>query len=115
MIAGSRRRISPATTWLIRAFAPGCPTMLRSWASFPAWAEHGPRRRRTGEKLVLFFDLPDQPAFTRALELEGSAGALRLIRIGRTVVRELTAQVSGEHRTLKVEAHLANEPWGTES
>jgi hypothetical protein len=27
------RRISPATTFLIRAFAPGCPTLLRSWVS----------------------------------------------------------------------------------
>jgi hypothetical protein len=96
-----RRRISPATTWLIRAFSPGCPTYLRSWESKPIRTE-GERC----EALTIFFDLPDDPAFRRALELAASAGTLRLIRVGKTIVRELSADVSGPQRTLVVEALL---------
>jgi hypothetical protein len=108
------RRINAATTWLIRAFSPGCLTMLRSWASVPVWSSHPDHRRhRAGELLTIFFDLPDQPAFTRALELERSAGALRQIRIGKNVIHDLTAKVSGEHRTLRIEALLGtDEEWG---
>lgn len=99
-----RRRISAAATFLIRAFAPGCPTMLRSWASKPRRVE-GARC----EALTIHFDLPDQPAFARALELEASAPTLRLIRVGRTVVREVSASVSGAQRTLTVEALLGTD------
>jgi hypothetical protein len=93
----SRRRISPATTWLIRAFSPGCPTLLRYWVS---------SRSDDGDLLTIFFDLPDDPAMERAGELAASAGTLRLIRIGRTIVRDLTAEVCGDQRTLKVDALL---------
>lgn len=112
MTARSRtRRVPPAVTFLIRAFAPGCPTMLRSWES---------RRRRpchdgvreTIDQLTIFYDLPDQPALLRALELERSAPSLVHVRVGRTVIRGLAASISGEHRTLKVEALLARDKWG---
>lgn len=96
------RRVNAATTWLIRAFAPGCPTMLRSWESSRVSGE-GERC----ERLTIYFDLPTEPAVDRAKELERSAGALRHIRIGRTVVRDLSAQVSDAQRVLKVEALLA--------
>jgi hypothetical protein len=98
------RRVNAATTWLIRAFAPGCPTMLRSWESKPEKID-GERC----ERLTIFFDLASDPALVRAKELEKSAGALRLIRIGKTVVRDLAASVSDEHRTLKVEALLGSD------
>lgn len=101
------RRVNAATTWLIRAFAPGCPTNLRTFASKPVRVE-GTRC----EKLTIYFDLPDQAAFGRALELEASAPTLRLIRIGRTVVREISASVSGAQRTLTVEALLGMDSQG---
>lgn len=98
-----RRRISPATTFLIRAFAPGCPTMLRHWTS---------QKVSDGELVTIFFDLPDQRAVDRALELQPGARSLRLVRVGRTIIHDMTADVSGEHRTLKVEALLASDNWG---
>jgi hypothetical protein len=96
----SRRRVSPATTWLIRAFSPGCPTLLRHWKC---------RREGDAQRLTIFFNLPGYAAAERAAELVVSAPTLRLVRIGRTVIRDLTAEVCGEHRTLKVEALLADD------
>jgi hypothetical protein len=96
------RRINAATTWLIRAFAPGCPTMLRSWSA---------KRVDDRDHLTILYDLPDDAAFQRALELERSAGALRCIRIGKHVVAELTAGVIGAHRTLKIDAVLEKGEW----
>jgi hypothetical protein len=110
MARSSRRRVGPATTWLIRAFAPGCPTMLRSWASQRVMID-----RERFERLTIIFDLPDEPAFSRAVELESSAATLAHVRVGKKVIRELAAEVSEAHRTLKIEALLAtDESWGIE-
>lgn len=96
------RRINAATTWLIRSFAPGCPTMLRSWSS---------KRHERGELLTIFFDLPSHDAFTIGLERAASAGSLRLLRVGKRIIRDLQAEVSGQHRTLKVQALLVDDGW----
>lgn len=93
------RRVNAATRWLIRAFAPGCPTLLRSWESA--------RIGHDGELLTIFFDLPDDRAAARAKELERGAKSLAQVRIGKTAVHDLTATISDEHRTLKIEALLA--------
>lgn len=102
------RKIGPAVTFLIRAFSPGCPTMLRSWESRP--------EGRRGERLTIFFDLPSPSAIARAKELAASAGNLRLIRVGRTVLREVTAEASARHGTLRVDVLLVREApsaaWG---
>lgn len=92
------RRINAATTWLIRAFAPGCPTMLRSWSSKPA--------RDGGELLTIVYDVPGGEAQRRARALARSAQSLMHIMVGRTAVRELTAKVHEDHATLTVTALL---------
>jgi hypothetical protein len=103
------RRVSPATTWLIRAFAPGCPTMLRSWASQKLTAKQG-----GGERLTIYFDLPNDDALALAGDLAARAPTLRLVRIGKTTINDLAVLVSAEQRTLKIEALLGSDDWGRE-
>ena len=91
----------PATTWLIRAFAPGCPTMLRSWASKPG--------KDGGEVLSIVYDLPTDDAARIARAMAKSAQSLTHVRIGRDCVRHLKATVHGRHRTLTVDALLVND------
>jgi hypothetical protein len=100
MMARSRRRLSCAATFLIRAFAPGCPTLLRSQES---------RATAAGEALTIFYDLPDDESFSLAVDKAERAHSLRLIRIGHAIVADLSAVVSHEHRTLKIEALLSSE------
>jgi hypothetical protein len=57
-MAGSRHRPHAAALWLVRAFAPGCPTHLRSWS-----AKLG-RRGETG-------DDPLRPARRQGQALRG--------------------------------------------
>lgn len=92
------RRVNAATTWLIRAFAPGCPTMLRNWASKPA--------ADGGELLTIVYDLPGDDARRYARALARSARSLTHIAVGQTSIRELTAKVHEEHATLTVAAVL---------
>jgi hypothetical protein len=89
-----RRRyaLSPAVTFLIRAFAPGCPTLLRSQAT---------KAVRGGSRLTINYDLPDSQARLRADELARSAASLKLIAVGRQVVRDVDVTI-GEVLTVSV-------------
>lgn len=91
----SRYRIHPACTFLIKAFSPGCPTMLRCWS-----AKLEPR----GERVHLLYDLPTDEAVKRAEQLAANASALRLVAIGGKAIRELTADIHEDFRTLTVSA-----------
>lgn len=95
------RRINAATTWLIRAFAPGCPTMLRSWASKPA--------ADGCEQLTIVYDLPGEEACRRARALVKSAKSLFHTAVGRTSIRELTAELHEDHKTMTVTALLVKD------
>lgn len=99
----SSRRVSAATRWLIRAFSPGGATLLRSWDSRP---ERCPQAGRV-ERLTIHFDLPDDAAFARAVELAAAAASLTQVRIGRDVIRSIIATVSDQHRVLTVVVLLA--------
>jgi hypothetical protein len=85
--ASGHRRIHPAISFLIRAFAPGCPTMLRSWSS---------KLTRRGERLILLFDLPTQAAQNRAVQLVRSSAAWAHVAVGNKAIRELTAEILDE-------------------
>jgi hypothetical protein len=91
---------APARNFLIRAFAPGCPTMLRSIASTaqPCGGEH----------VAIVFDLADAAARARADELVASAAALQLIAVGQTVIHDLAATLADD--LLTVAARLVSEP-----
>lgn len=105
----TRRIISAATTFLIRSFAPGCPTMLRSWSSKPERVPDGGRHERV-ERLTITYDLPTVEAHRRARELERSARSLLHVAIGRTSIRYLTVEVSARHSTMVVDALLGRDP-----
>jgi hypothetical protein len=91
MMAAARssghRRIHPAVSFLIKAFAPGCPTMLRSWSA---------KLEKRGERVVLLFDLPHSLARNRATQLVRSAGAWAHVAVGSKAIRELTAEILDE-------------------
>jgi len=99
--SSGRRRyggISPAVTWLLRAFAPGCPTMLRSWASKPV--DGG------GERLTIVYDLPDGKARLRAFELIKSAASLKTVAIGAHAIRDIEPRVTETPDLLTVDVLL---------
>lgn len=85
--ASGHRRIHPAVSFLIRAFAPGCPTMLRSWSA---------KLEKRGERVILLFDLPTDEARGRAAKLVGSASAWAHVAVGNKAIRELTAEILDE-------------------
>jgi hypothetical protein len=95
-----RRRysLSPATTWLIRAFAPGCPTLLRSQATV--------RVRGPADRLTIIYDLPDGKARLRADQLAKGAAALKLVAIGSQVIRDIDVAVSDDRDLLSVDVLL---------
>lgn len=90
-------KVNPATRFLLRAFAPGCPTMLRHWTA---------RRAGRGERVTLTYDLVDGKARLRALELAKSAPSLVQVAVGKLVIRDLAVTV--EDQTLTVEALLVS-------
>jgi hypothetical protein len=91
----SGRRRTPmrqACTWLIKAFAPGCPTTLRFWTE---------KRVAGGRRLTIEFDLNDGKARLRAAELVRTAPTLNLIAVGPTVIRDLTATATDDRLTVE--------------
>jgi hypothetical protein len=85
--SSGHRRIHPAVTFLIKAFAPGCPTMLRSWSA---------KLEKRGERVELLFDLRTDDARVRAAKLVRSAGAWAHVAVGNKAIRELTAEILDE-------------------
>ena len=108
-----RRRINAATTWLIRAFSPGCPTLLRCWESQVT--------QPACERVKIVFDVPNDEARRRAVEMAELAGNLVNVRVGWVAIRDISAVLHAEHRTLTidvllmVEAAAAMNPSGARS
>lgn len=94
-----RYRLDPAIAWLMRAFAPGCPTMLRSWSA---------KLERRGERVTLVFDLPSDEARRCAVDLARRAPTLRQIAVGRKAIRDIHASI--EEDALNVSALLVRSP-----
>jgi hypothetical protein len=90
MMAADRRRyrrVHPAHTFLIRTFAPTCPTQLRAINA---------RLTNRGERVVVSFDLDDDASRHRAQRLVRSAAALREVAVGGKAIREIKAAVEGD-------------------
>ena len=92
MMAARSYRVSPACSWLIRAFSPGCPTQLRCWSS---------RKVIGGERLTIIFDLPDGKARLRAAEIARTAPTAELVEVGGKALRDLTAVVEADRLTVE--------------
>lgn len=87
----ARYRIHAAGAFLIRAFAPECPTNLRSWSA---------KLEKRGERVIITFDLPTAAARKNAAELARRAPTMRLIAIGGKSIREIHAEVERELLTV---------------
>jgi hypothetical protein len=90
-------RIHPACTFLIKAFSPGCPTMLRSWSA---------KLEKRGERVTLLYDLPTDAAVGRAGQLVRQAPSFRNVAVGGKAVRELGAEILADQAVLSVSALL---------
>jgi hypothetical protein len=104
----SRRRryaMTPAVTWLIKAFAPvsgpaGDPAqptvaeLLRSQATV--------RVRGPADRLTIVYDLPDGRARLRADQLVKSASGMKLVAIGAQVIRDIEATIDDDRTLLTV-------------
>jgi hypothetical protein len=90
-MASSRHRPHAAALWLVRAFAPGCPTHLRSWSA---------KLGRRGERVTILYDLPDEKAKRAAADLARRAPSLTQVAIGSKAVRELNVAIEGPLMTV---------------
>lgn len=93
MTARSRSPHMAACNWLIRAFAPGCPTALRTWSV---------KVEGKAERLKIAYDLADDQARRIAADLVKRAGTLELVRIGRRVIRSPQAAIADDVLTIDV-------------
>lgn len=99
MSGPTRYRTNPAITFLLRAFAPGCPTMLSSWSR---------KRQGRGARITIAYHLPDDQARRRADELVRTAGSLHQVAIGRRVITAACATVDGDMLNVDVLLHYAS-------
>jgi hypothetical protein len=94
---GSHRRVHAATTFLIRSFAPGDLTHLRSWSA---------KLEKRGERVTILFDLPSDEARARAEKLLRQAASFRNVAVGGKAVRELSAEIFEDQAVLSITALL---------
>lgn len=87
----TRYKVNPACAFLLRAFAPGCPTLLKCW-SHKVVRIAGERC----ERVAISYALPDDDARRWAAERVDSAGSLHQVTIGRRSIRAASAQVAGD-------------------
>jgi hypothetical protein len=92
-----RHRMNPAVTWLLKAFAPGCATLLRHQFT---------KTVPGGERVQIAYDLPDGPARLRADQLVRSSGAFKLIAIGAHSIRDIEVLVNDDRDLLSVDVLL---------